>query len=1403
MRRTDRLIWTFVLSASLILVLVLLGQAGARSRAFEESLAHLADSPAEQAALAVGAAGWQMVGQVGGHTEDVAVQGDPSTGSEQVYAYIAVGLRLVVLDVSQLMTPTEVGSTTPFPQFVEGVAVSGTVAYVADGMSGLRIVDVSDPAAPFEVEAYDTPGYAEGVAVDGQYAYVADGHYGLRIVDVSDPAEAVEVAYAYPLNYVFDVAVDGQYAYLAAAGAGLLVVDVSDPAHPLELGFYDTPGYAYGVDVTDGVAYVADGWEHLQVVDVSDPAHLVRLTGHETPGWSFGVTVSGTVAYVADAFAGLQVVDVSDPTDPSDLGGYEMAGGHAGRVVVMGSTAYVADRNRGLRVVDVSDLGAPAQIGFYGPLGHAEAVAVSGDHAYVAAATYGLRVVDISDPAHPVEVGAYDTHGNAIGVSVIGNYAYVADFGSPGVGAGLHVVDVSDPAHPLKVGYSQPVGVYRDIAVAGGVAYLANEWGLDLIDVSSPYTPVHAGTINLMGEEWAATEGVDISGTLAYVSGAGGLHIVDVSNPVSPTLISNFYILEGYSDVTVAGTRAYVTGGGNCLKIIDVSDPLHPAQLGAYCGPALPGRVTVVSSTAFVAFGSAGVYSIDVTNAMTPTLTLSYDTPGYAFASVVAGNTIYVADKQGGLVIFEMGADQSGGSMPRWGKAASAGTPVSRRAPGQPSTPAFSEEVPPIRRSGQRIGVQHILTPHHRLNNQLGPNAHRFTGTCVITSTADSGSGTLRQCMEDATSGDTITFDPAVFSPESPVTITLQDNLPTIWQGDLTIDASEAGVILNGSQIEDGTGLNIFSSGIIIRGLQIVYFSNAGILVGTDADNNTIGGDRTIGSGPMGQGNLISGNGLGIGIGGNSNLVVGNFIGTDVSGLHAFGNRLEGIGIASCQGNRIGGTSPGERNIISANGWDGVGIRVNATGNSVVGNYIGTDVSGTIDLGNEWTGVIIELGSPHNTVKNNLVSGSNWGGVIIADVGSEYNTVVGNLIGTDATGTQALGNRWCGVGTGESFNRIGGTSPGDRNIIAGNPQGIALAGEHNLILGNFIGTSISGTESISNGQGIFIAGSSSHNFVGGTTSAERNIISGNDSEGVAVGGTGPNLILGNYIGTDVSGMAALGNQWSGIALGATQYSVIQGNLIGGNEETGISIGEGSDFSHLRANRIGVAADGASPLPNSSDGVSISAASNIIGGTYPEDGNVIAYNGNVGIQVWTHAGNTIRRNPIYGNAGPGIFLADGGNNSLPAPIITEVLPTSVSGSACPGCIVELFSDEADEGRVYEGYTVADGNGAWTWMGSPNGPYVTATATDGTGNTSPFSAPQVALWHQLYLPLILKGEDTGVRSFSGDRSTPAFSNAFNQSHHPFSSFTTSIMSSKRCASSTRNGISATNTRSSLSA
>ena len=100
-------------------------------------------------------------------------------------------------------------------------------------------------------------------------------------------------------------------------------------------------------------------------------------------------------------------------------------------------------------------------------------------------------------------------------------------------------------------------------------------------------------------------------------------------------------------------------------------------------------------------------------------------------------------------------------------------------------------------------------------------------------------------------------------------------------------------------------------------------------------------------------------------------------------------------------------------------------------------------------------------------------------------------------------------------------------------------------------------------------------------------------------------------------------------------------------------------------------------------------------------------------------------NRVRGNSIRSNAGEGISLADFQTNTAFAPSINGVSP--VSGTACPGCTVDVYSDAADEGGTYHGTVVADVGGNWTFNGPVTGPNITATATSTVGSTSEFSAP----------------------------------------------------------------------------
>jgi hypothetical protein len=399
---------------------------------------------------------------------------------------------------------------------------------------------------------------------------------------------------------------------------------------------------------------------------------------------------------------------------------------------------------------------------------------------------------------------------------------------------------------------------------------------------------------------------------------------------------------------------------------------------------------------------------------------------------------------------------------------------------------------------------------------------------------------------------------------------------------------------------------------------------------------------------------------------------------------------------------------------------------------------------------------------------------------------AQNNVITGNFIGTDAAGAYAaptIAGSGNGVelSQGAAHTRIGGATPAERNVISGNPKnGVATFNggtNNNLVLGNLIGLAPNGQARLHNlSHGVDINNHSSNNIIGGTTPAERNVISGNDAEGVEVShgqATTGNQVLGNYIGTDYTGAVATPatrNGWHGVHIedGPTG-TLVSGNVIGNNGLGGVNIdGFETGFypvgNQVSNNRIGISLDG-TPIPNAHFGVQAADHSyqSKIG-----PGNIIAFNP-LGVQI---VGvdtdfNTITRNAIYGNTGLGIDLepigavnpndpgdADAGaNGQLNAPLLSSATPYLVGGTACVTCTVEIFRASGGagaygQGQEFVGSAQAGATGAFSATVSrlAVGDYVTATATDALGNTSEFAlnlravAGPAAPPKGVYLPLL---------------------------------------------------------------
>jgi titin len=452
--------------------------------------------------------------------------------------------------------------------------------------------------------------------------------------------------------------------------------------------------------------------------------------------------------------------------------------------------------------------------------------------------------------------------------------------------------------------------------------------------------------------------------------------------------------------------------------------------------------------------------------------------------------------------------------------------------------------------------------------------------------------------------------------------------------------------------------------------------------------------------------------------------------------------------------------------LISGNANRGVFIYgPDAHGNTIAGNYIGTDITGTEVISNTRGGVLINNGAYENVIggdtrgEMNLISGNGGTGVFI-ELESHNNSIIGNTIGTDITGMEALGNKFFGVAVSSSANtKIGGTSPGEGNLISGNGySGINIENEEsidNLIAGNQIGTDKTGTKALPNTYGVFIGDGASGTTIGGTTASAGNLISGNSLAGISISGEGTsgNIVVGNLLGTDSTGLSILKNREGVYISSGAQNNTIGGeakaerNVISGNRNSGVTIsGDNTTGNVILNNYIGVGVDGIKPLGNTSNGLYVSGSDNVIG---PE--NIIAYNWLVGIYVHDEAAhnNVITQNSIYSNGHgeyPGIELAPGAHGDIQPPEITAATASGeVSGTACANCTVELFWSQTGDGQgeVYLGTTTATGAGAFSLSVTyPDAYNLTATATD-TRGTSEFSTVFNPLYLS-YLPITMLGD-----------------------------------------------------------
>lgn len=587
--------------------------------------------------------------------------------------------------------------------------------------------------------------------------------------------------------------------------------------------------------------------------------------------------------------------------------------------------------------------------------------------------------------------------------------------------------------------------------------------------------------------------------------------------------------------------------------------------------------------------------------------------------------------------------------------------------------------------------------------------------TFTVTTTSDSGPGSFRQAIKDANATDgesRIVFDLPISDPgRDPVTGAFvfeplldpspgfySTLLPHVLASTITIDgysqpgahpntlaAGDDAMILiriHGTHQGPGSvGLRFaFNDAVTVRGLAITGFTMSTPVPGAEGAYGGWGIDFDA---PYG-------------------FVEGNFVGVDETGTtagpNAFGVMISNAGFASWRHATVGGTTPPARNVVSGNVTSNIGVFPNGFGAVIAGNFIGTNASGTAAVG---------------TTSNGFVTDS-------------------------------------------SALTIGGTVPGAGNVIAGSAINVDVNDllsygivEDNLVQGNRIGTDPTGTKKVAGSYtGIAITSGPSANTVGGTTAAARNVIAGNALWGMWIGAAVTDTIIqGNYVGVDASGVAALGNGDDGIfhapvdvttevapvanTIGGAVASA--GNVIAGNGKHGLEIvgsaryGTDLEGSVVYGNRIGVGADGTTPLPNAQHGILLGAraTNNVIGAVQNGLGNVIARNGGDGIRIdpgpsaWGDDGrnDAVRGNAIFANGGAGVRVASGVFHPIQGNAIHDDGGLGIDlDPEGPNAVSACNESTSGPNQLQNAPVLTAGGG---------GTFVTATATDPSGNTSELS------------------------------------------------------------------------------
>ncbi len=537
------------------------------------------------------------------------------------------------------------------PGFTKAMAPTGNHLFVAAGLEGLQIIEISDPSLPRKVGSVPSSGQAFDVTVDGNLLFLADGFAGLQILALDDPASPAFLGSMAPGGKVRAVQAAGNFAYLAITdGTGsLAVIDITDPANPLPVGQLSAGSSARDIEINGPWAYLLDEDGTLAVIDISNPALPFSTATIQVADTALAMDLQGSLLAVAAYLEGVVMVDLSSPAFPQIVGSLVPQARTSTFVTEVHLTegrGFCVTNDDEVVVFDVDDPAQPRQLTSL-PLPEAgAAVTVHQGSLMATMGSSGLHITLDNGFDLPLPVGDLAPYERfAPGPMVVDSgFAFVAS-------DQLKAVRISVPTHPQLVASRAAGETNYDLTLAGGHGYLVcDPFNQILIyDLTNPQSPVQTGQINLAGNHPDLVQAHD--GYLYSGPHSSNLGVFDLALPQAPALLDYLDASRPFSSMTVQGDSLYLGSFGQ-VGIFDLSNPAVPVAVATIDAYNTVQGLAVAGRHVFMLTEAHGLDIADLDQPGHPVV--GHYPAAHAVHVTVHQGVAYLSDAQSGLHVLDL-----------------------------------------------------------------------------------------------------------------------------------------------------------------------------------------------------------------------------------------------------------------------------------------------------------------------------------------------------------------------------------------------------------------------------------------------------------------------------------------------------------------------------------------------------------------------------------------------------------------------------------------------------------------------------------------------------------------------------------------------------------------------------